>query len=545
MLTGLAGVSDDGEVAGWISFGDPDGAPHAYTGSAATGIAEIPRWGGTGPLAGASAMAISKNGVIVGDSSLQRGATPGDVVNHPFSWTRTGGMVDLGTLGGNLAGAFGVSDDGTIIVGSSTLAGETELHAYVWTQENGMVALPGLPGATCPTKWCTYPYLVNDSGLIAGSTYGTDGQVHAVVWLPSHDIVDLGPVTGSFRPAALNASGQLVGSRIVAGVTRAFSWTLAGGFVDIAPPAAGSESGAVDVNDSGQVVGTVNGHPFLWTQAGGLVDLGSLDGNPATGRASGINAGGQVVGSITAAFDGKWHPFIWTQATGMIDLGGVPPYGWVTMGGISDGGWIAGLATLSSNTPESHRPHVFLWSAADFLPEPDIVPAPGPVTPTPSIGGAGDAVLPVSVLPPVAAPTPPTPVIAPPTAIAAVSGNGANVIKARSRAYALEVGRRLRSLKACSTLACSLRQVRALGAAQRGYAGLVRKDVARPAQCGAATRSLALRLVASETARAALQRAILRAQRGAKQPLAAPLRTAALKASGTIAASRTYATACR
>ena len=64
----------------------------------------------------------------------------------------------------------------------------------------------------------------------------------------------------------------------------------------------------MDVNDSGQVVGTVNGHPFLWTQAGGLVGLGSLDGNPATGRASGINAGGQVVGSITAAFDGKSAP---------------------------------------------------------------------------------------------------------------------------------------------------------------------------------------------------------------------------------------------
>jgi probable HAF family extracellular repeat protein len=543
----LAGLSEDGYVAGHIAF-PADGVRRAFSGSAAAGMINLAPFGGSGPKAGASASAISGTGVVVGDSSLQRGATPGDVVNHAFSWTPTGGMIDLGSLGGDLAGAAGVSENGKIVVGVSTIPGEAVVPAFVWTQAGGMIQLRGLPGATCP-KWCSVARVVNDAGLIAGTTYGTDNQVHGVVWLPSGDIFDLGVFGTQSSPSAINASGQVVGSRIVGGVTRAFSWTLAGGIVDIAPPAPGSQSFASDVNDAGTVVGTVNDHPFVWTHAGGLVVLGSLGGGSGTGRASGINAGGVVVGTSTA-LDLRRHPFIWTPSTGMIDIG-LPSKGWVEQSWfISDSGWIAGTATLTTSASESNRPHVFLWSAADYLPEPatepEPDPVPDPVALTPATSGAGDAVVPVTpVLPPAAAPSPLVPVIAPPTAIAAViRGNAASAVKARSRAYAAEVGRHLRSLKACSTLACSLRQVRALGAAQRAYAAFVRKDAARPAQCGAAARILGVRLGTSETARAALQRAILRAQRGAKGHLAAPLHTAVRKASGTITASRTYAAAC-
>jgi hypothetical protein len=190
-----------------------------------------------------------------------------------------------------------------------------------------------------------------------------------------------------------------------------------------------------------------------------------------------------------------------------------------------------------------------MWSAADYLPEPAVEPepdpVPDPVVPTPATSGAADPVVPVSVLPPVAAPSPLLPVIAPPATIAAVTrGNAASLVKARGRAYAAEVGRHLRVLEACATPACSLRLVRALGTAQRAYSAFARKDVARPSQCGTAARGLGSRLATSEKARAALQRALLRAQRGAKQPLAAPLRKAALEVTRTITASRFYTAAC-
>ncbi len=342
----LAGLSENGQVAGHIAF-PADGVRRAFSGNAATGMINLAPFGGSGPKAGASASAISRTGVVVGDSSLQRSATPGDVVNHAFSWTPSGGMVDLGSLGGDLAGAAGVSGNGKIVVGVSTIPGEAVVPAFAWTQAGGMVQLPGLPGATCP-KWCSVARIVNDAGVIAGTTYGTDNQVHGVVWLPSGDIVDLGVFGTQSSPAAINASGQVVGSRIVGGVTRAFSWTLAGGIVDIAPPAAGSTSYAADVNDAGQVVGAVNDHPFVWTQAGGLVVLGNLGAGSGTGGASDVNASGVVVGTSTA-LDLKRHPYLWTPSTGMIDLG-LPSSGWVqpTLF-ISDSGWIAGTGTLTTS----------------------------------------------------------------------------------------------------------------------------------------------------------------------------------------------------
>lgn len=541
----LGGISEDGQVAGGITHAWIDGARRAFVASIGEGMVFVDAIGGTGPTAGSTGVAISGTGMMVGDTSVPRGSDPADVITHAFAWTRDGGMVDLGSLGGDLAGAADVSDDGTIIVGVSTLPDEDALHAFVWTEESGMVELPGLPGATCPTKWCTSTSLVNDVGLVVGSTYGADNQSHAVLWLPNGAIVDLGNFGAGYRPMALNNVGQVVGSRVVGGVTRAFSWTLAGGFVDIAPPLPGQQSSAVDVNDSGQVTGTVNGTPFVWTPAGGLVELGGLDGTPGFGGARGINASGQVVG-VSRALDGRSHPFVWTAATGMIDLEELTP-GTFSVSAISDSGWIAGVRTIPGSGGQPNRHHVLIWSAADYLPEPTGEPEPGPdpgVTPAAGggivVAGAPSIVTPA---PPVAAS--PGSALAPSAPLAAVvNGNGRAAVKTRSRAFAADAGRLFRSLKACSTLACRLRLAKALGAKQRSYAAWVRKDAARPAPCALPARTLGARLRASDTARSELQRAIQRAQRGAQQPLAARTRTLNLRVAAAVASSRLYATAC-
>jgi hypothetical protein len=62
MLLSLAGISNDGQVVGWVPFGGADNASRAFTGSATEGM--VPRC-----------------------------ADPGDVVNHAFSWARAGGMA--------------------------------------------------------------------------------------------------------------------------------------------------------------------------------------------------------------------------------------------------------------------------------------------------------------------------------------------------------------------------------------------------------------------------------------------------------------------
>src|SRR6266542_3972255 len=89
----------------------------------------------------------------------------------------------------------------------------------------------------------------------------------------------------------------------------------------------GIESQATAVNNSGQVVGygrlaNYEYHAFSWTQAGGMIDLGTLGGGTFSSAVA-VNASGQVVGFSTNTAQPYFplHAFSWTQAGGMIDLG--------------------------------------------------------------------------------------------------------------------------------------------------------------------------------------------------------------------------------
>ena len=47
--------------------------------------------------------------------------------------------MDLGTFGGNASNAYGLNDSGQVVGGAQTAA--SKLHAYVWTDANGNLAV--------------------------------------------------------------------------------------------------------------------------------------------------------------------------------------------------------------------------------------------------------------------------------------------------------------------------------------------------------------------------------------------------------------------
>jgi probable HAF family extracellular repeat protein len=122
-------------------------------------------------------------------------------------------------------------------------------------------------------------------------------------------MVDLGTLGADSSPAfAVNANGQVVGTS-----GHAFSWTQAGGMVDLGT--LGGASTAIDVNANGQVVGYSDKgepHAFSWTQAGGMVDLGILN---ARSTASAVNDRGQVVGFGNLDGSATMHAMVWQFAS--------------------------------------------------------------------------------------------------------------------------------------------------------------------------------------------------------------------------------------
>ena len=68
---------------------------------------------------------INDAGQVVGYSETAGGPS------HAFRWTATGGMVNLGTLGGSSGSTSDINNNRQVVGGSDTATGQT--HATLWT----------------------------------------------------------------------------------------------------------------------------------------------------------------------------------------------------------------------------------------------------------------------------------------------------------------------------------------------------------------------------------------------------------------------------
>lgn len=71
---------------------------------------------------------------------------------------------------------------------------------------------------------------------------------------------------------------------------------------------------AMDINNTGMVVGRIDDRAFAWTEADGLIDLGTPDGRESGALA--VNDSGVVVGWLAAEGDGTTAAFRWTDSDG-------------------------------------------------------------------------------------------------------------------------------------------------------------------------------------------------------------------------------------
>ncbi len=311
------GVSGDGQVVvGEADVASPVGATHAF------------RWDVDGGMQDLQSGAFAALEGIAWDVSEDGATIVGEVGDEAFLWTAASGLQVLGSLGQGFLShrASFVSADGAIVVGTAFGVGGRRI--FLWSAATGMRDI-GLPGG-----W----HVADAFGLSAdGST--VIGRFSATVppgtgafrWTVAGGFQDLGSLSGDItEPSAVSRDGTVVVGQSAMpplGRPHAFRWTNAGGMQDLTPgvqqPLSSSQARAVS-SDGSTVCGYDSGAAFRWTVAGGLQDLGTLGVPSSTSSAQAMSADGAVIFGVDTTPTSR--VFRWTAVDGMTELGIEPTF---------------------------------------------------------------------------------------------------------------------------------------------------------------------------------------------------------------------------
>jgi probable HAF family extracellular repeat protein len=275
-------------------------------------------------------------------------------------WT----LVDLGTLGGSESHGAAVSDSGVAVGCADTATG---VHAFVYrdgamqdlgtatdpasgnscalaVNESGVVA--GRSGTGEIVLWgpsgITHLGVqgnvggIDDAGTVVGA-YGQGSATHAFVYRDGK-LTDIGGAAGSSAATAINVRGQ------VAGTADGHAFLYDSGSLRELGTLGGGRSSAAGIDDRGDVVGMAfdaASQPLAFVFDG---TMHALAGAPSYSGAVAINNRGQVVGSGEGVYG---YVVDNGQSTQLSKLPAVTAKGWTHLepSGINDRGWIVGTGT--------------------------------------------------------------------------------------------------------------------------------------------------------------------------------------------------------
>jgi probable HAF family extracellular repeat protein len=306
-------------------------------------------------------------GAAPGENSSSGGSTAasGPVVARSYE------VTDLGTLGGE-SRAYAINNRGQV-VGNSYALEDGRVFAFIWDRENGMRPLN-------PPDWLYADATdINDAGQAVGGA-GVPQSADTWFWFGFFGAgthwLGLTPPVGwnAIEARGVNEAGQVVGTVSRSGSAadgNSFAFLFDGATIRDLTPWVGARSIALDINNSGQVVGSA-GDATSSTYRAFLYDgirsrgLGTLGGSSSL--AYGINDRGHVVGTSSIARDLREHAFLYDGVM-MHDLGDLDYLG----SGASDVNiWDQVVGDSEVGTPA--EPHAFLYSNGVMTDLNDLIP---------------------------------------------------------------------------------------------------------------------------------------------------------------------------
>jgi probable HAF family extracellular repeat protein len=269
-------INNAGQVTGRASVNADGSIFHAYRWSPVTGMLDLSRPG----QGNSTGVAINNKGQVAGDAEFH----PTTMYRHAFFWSPHTGMLDVGTFDPNEpSDATALNDTGTVVGFTPQLnsggPGSFALLAFRWTRSEGI-----RPIGTLPSEF-TYAWDINSAGHIVGSSpFPSPFVEHAYLWTPKAGLRDLG-AGGGLRSEAtrVNDHDVAVGFTITTSRTfHGFVWSRDMGYFEIVGGSPQIDTSAEDVNNHGQVVGSIDGHAYVWSREKGFVDLNTrVAGTPS------------------------------------------------------------------------------------------------------------------------------------------------------------------------------------------------------------------------------------------------------------------------
>jgi probable HAF family extracellular repeat protein len=283
-------------------------------------------------------------------------------------------VIELPTLGGDQAVAFGINDLGDVVGWSLTRAGE--LHACLW--DDGVPVDLGTLGGTQSRAWA-----INNAGTVVGESLllggSGSGQFKAF-------IIDGGPMTqlpglgGNWSVAyAINEAGVATGIAANASQQEKMATWSGGVITNLGPLTTQQRTRGYGINADGAVAGwgyTPLGGPndaLLYDPAvNDIIQIGGF-GQFQNAEAYDVNDAGIVVGSSSPG-TGDWHAAVWypKAITQPVIVGTLPGYELAWLYDINNSGVAVGQAQSFTLKEPSHAisfDGVDLYDLNDFLPE--------------------------------------------------------------------------------------------------------------------------------------------------------------------------------